>query len=1177
MKKNLNSANDSPMATDVETGSCNSPEAEPPKPSAPSPSLAGRFDAVCDRFEAEWRACASARIEDYLTELNPAERPGLLRELLAVELELRHRRGEWPLAADYYGRFPDDRASVDAAFLAAGLVPRDGVLPCTGDSALETPAVAGAPAAASGPPQTHGEPRYRVLRPHARGGLGEVFLARDESLQRDVALKRILPVHAHSQESRVRFVLEAEVTGGLEHPGIVPVYGLGYYEDGRPYYAMRFIKGDSLKAAIAKYHSSESSVKPGERALALRELLGRFIAVCNAVAYAHSRGVLHRDLKPANVMLGPYGETLVVDWGLAKVLGEVDEHAPEVDQPSGDVFWPRSGSSVTLTARGSAHGTPAYMSPEQAAGRIDELGPASDVYSLGAMLYTVMTGRAPFEDANVATILRRVQAGDFRAPRAVKLDVPTALDAVCLKAMALQPADRYVGPRELAADLERWLGDEPTSVGREPLSARLGRWTRRHLPLVTGIAGVLLATLLALAVGTVMLRRANSRTEERRVEAEANYSLARDAIDRYLSRVSEEKLLNEPHMTRLRKDLLETAREFNEKLVERKAGDPQARADLGWAHHRLAKIAAATGSREQALQSALRGRDLFAGLVAREPRSFEFRDGLAACEQAAANHARELGRTVEARDAFARASALREALVVERKDHAPYLRDLATLLVERSFLATIQGDSPGAERLVDRSRELRERLMAQYPGEPEYWHALAASENNLGYLIAHATGRMREAEPHLLRARSLWTRASAARPKVVKYRELLASVHTDMGAYYRMLGRPDNARKVLEGALELHTKLSADYPEVEGYKASLSRDYTNLSNIEHDAGRSAECLALLDRAIKVHEGLVAAYPELPGYRSELCTILNNYANELKDRGRASEAEAVYLRVLPEREALVAKHPDVPSYRADLAVILTSLSLIFQESGRYEQAEAFERRALGYRQALYEQHPDRGKYGFDLADSLYNVGNIMSESGRYAEALAWFDKTEHQTSKLFSLEPDQVRGHRTATYRAWTRAQALTKLGRHTDAIAQWDRALESASPSERDQIRLFRASSRARAGDYRRSIEEAQSLATSQSIPVDVREYELACLYSISAGAVAHDASLTTLEASRESDRLTGLALAALCRAQGAGYFNMPRRRADAAVDADLQTLRTRPEAASLLLDLGMPPEPFAK
>jgi WD40 repeat protein/tRNA A-37 threonylcarbamoyl transferase component Bud32 len=352
--------------------------------------------------------------------------------------------------------------------------------------------------------------RFRILRPHAKGGLGQVYVAHDEELRREVALKEIQDKHADHPESRARFLLEAEITGGLEHPGIVPVYGLGQYADGRPFYAMRFIKGDSLKDAIERFYKAEGrGPDPGERTVAFRKLLGRFIDVCNAIAYAHSRGVLHRDLKPGNIMLGKYGETLVVDWGLAKPVDR-PEPATDLDEHT---LRPSSASGSAETRAGTAMGTPQFMSPEQAAGRLDLLGPASDVYSLGATLYCLLTDKAPFADQDVGSILQKVQRGDFCRPSQVKADVPAPLEAVCLKAMALQSADRYASPRALADDIEHWLADEPVSAWPEPWTVKGRRWVGRHRVLVTGAAAALLVGVVSLVVATGLLTAAKDELE----------------------------------------------------------------------------------------------------------------------------------------------------------------------------------------------------------------------------------------------------------------------------------------------------------------------------------------------------------------------------------------------------------------------------------------------------------------------------------------------------------------------------------------------------------------------------------------------------------------------------------------------------------------------------------------
>lgn len=435
------------------------------------------------------------------------------------------------------------------------------------ENLLRTRTIAGTPTSAG--------TRFLRLRPHAKGGLGEVFVALDSELNREVALKEIQERRADESESRARFLMEAEITGGLEHPGIVPVYGLGTYADGRPFYAMRFIRGDSLMEAIQKYHKppGEASNSGGpERNLQLRNLLRRLIDVCNALQYAHDRGVLHRDLKPGNIMLGKYGETLVVDWGLAKAAGNVNRGTPEA--PASDAepgtlalgvaeapLLPVSGSGVAETVAGSAIGTPAFMSPEQAVGRLDLIGPASDVYGLGATLYCLLTGRAPFK-GDVAEILKKVGQGDFPWPSKVKPGISPALEAICLKAMAMRPQDRYGAPRELSDDLEQWLADEPVQAWPEPWSVKTGRWMRRHKALVSGAAAALFVGIVALSAGLLWYQDEQNRraadqalrrmeAARRQAEADRKQALSEAAIRNALSQAKQARqdlnaILQEP-------------------------------------------------------------------------------------------------------------------------------------------------------------------------------------------------------------------------------------------------------------------------------------------------------------------------------------------------------------------------------------------------------------------------------------------------------------------------------------------------------------------------------------------------------------------------------------------------------------------------------------------------------
>ncbi|MHC4878623.1 MAG: protein kinase domain-containing protein, partial [Planctomycetota bacterium] len=367
--------------------------------------------------------------------------------------------------------------------------------------------------------------QYHKLRFHAKGGLGEIYVADDQELQRDVVLKFIKTRHRDRKDCREQFRLEAEVTARLDHPGVVPVYAFGQTPDGRLCYAMRFIQGESLEDRIARLHSpaavlhrkSRGSDSPysSSRTVEFRSLLNRFVTVCRTIAYAHNRGILHRDIKPDNIMLGKYGDTLVVDWGLAMAIDR-DETA----RASGEqTLMPSSGSESSSTgSTGGPVGTPAYMSPEQAIG-VFNLAPAADIFSLGATLYKLLTGTAPYKGESARESITFARRGTFTLPRERNSEIPVGLEAICLKAMSFEPDARYATASTLADDIERWLADEPIEAAADTTIERLGRWFRHHRGWTLSLMSTLMVVSLVVTAAAVTQQRAADRERDARLAA----------------------------------------------------------------------------------------------------------------------------------------------------------------------------------------------------------------------------------------------------------------------------------------------------------------------------------------------------------------------------------------------------------------------------------------------------------------------------------------------------------------------------------------------------------------------------------------------------------------------------------------------------------------------------------
>jgi eukaryotic-like serine/threonine-protein kinase len=316
--------------------------------------------------------------------------------------------------------------------------------------------------------------RYRLLDRIARGGMGVVYAAEDENLQRRVALK-VLDVPGSDGDLANRLIREARVLAALEHPGIVPVHDVGTLADGRVFYTMKFVEGRRLD----KYIDSVASVP---------DRLRLFLRICDAVAFAHARAVLHRDLKPANIMVGPFGEVLVMDWGLAKILRPADSNLARGVDSETTVFekpnQPATARDTTeisvVTGHGTVMGTPGYMSPEQARGDVEHLDARSDIFSLGALLRFLLTGKPEGTTA----------AGASRLDK--------SLAAICAKATAASPAERYPSVQEMALDVSRYLDGLAVGAHRETVFEKAGRFYRRYRFFILLIAAYLAMRVLIL-------------------------------------------------------------------------------------------------------------------------------------------------------------------------------------------------------------------------------------------------------------------------------------------------------------------------------------------------------------------------------------------------------------------------------------------------------------------------------------------------------------------------------------------------------------------------------------------------------------------------------------------------------------------------------------------------------
>lgn len=432
------------------------------------------------------------RIESYLEEFPELAQESIVIRLIEEEYRLRQRQGDRPKLDEYRARFPEFSTAIETL---QNLETRSLQI-LEGHQHEPTPATRKRRRLAPGA-EIAG---YRLESEFARGGFGRIFSAIDLSLGRTIAIKQLWLGGGADAELEARFLNEARITALLAHPGVVPVYSLYESEEHEPFYTMKLVEGRTLAVAIDELHASAKAA--GIDRLKERRLLESILAVIRTMAFAHERRVIHRDLKPANILLGEYGETVILDWGLAKSLDRStipEATAPETCAAEEDHDRTRFNAdspiaTAALTVDGAVMGTPVYMSPEQATGSTELLDERSDVYALGALLYEALTGSRPFRGASSDAVLKQVIKGPPPPPRSIRRGLPRPIDAICQKAMATDPRSRYRTAAEFASDLERFLADQPTDAHSESIGERIARWRRTHRK-ATGIAVLALVVI----------------------------------------------------------------------------------------------------------------------------------------------------------------------------------------------------------------------------------------------------------------------------------------------------------------------------------------------------------------------------------------------------------------------------------------------------------------------------------------------------------------------------------------------------------------------------------------------------------------------------------------------------------------------------------------------------------
>ena len=792
--------------------------------------------------------------------------------------------------------------------------------------------------------------RYALSSVIGSGGMGRILSAFDRQLNRKVALKEL---HEPHPDREARFRREALLTARLEHPNIVSVHEAGTWPSGEPFYTMRLVSGRPLNQVLAEATTFAERIA----------LLPHVIAVADALAYAHQEGIIHRDLKPHNVMVGEFGETVVIDWGLAKDLKASTEDSFDRVTPADD----------SDTRAGEILGTPSYMPPEQAAG--EPVDARADVYAIGAILYHVLAGQAPYSGKNGRDIVAAVRCGP---PAPLDRNIPADLIAIVERAMSREPEDRYATARELREDLRRFHSGQLVGAHRYTVGQLVRRWIGKHRAAIAVAVAAVVALAVLGVIGVRQIVREQRHADAQRLLAEQNRAQAED-LTRFMLFDLKQKLEPLGKLELLEAVAHKATAYYEHQPASTTDEDRRQRAAI---RHNLGDVLRAKGDLTGALAHYRAALAIRADLVTRAPNT-ETQAELAHVRRSVGDVLRAQGDGVGALAEYRTAMALGEQLIAHDPANAGWQRDLSATHDKIGKVLLAQGDAPGALVAHRRALQIRESQTA-LRDDPTMLRNLAVAHSNIGDVL-FATQDLGPALAEYRAALAIRERLLAKDPTNAAVARDLSVSHDNIGDVHNVQGEAVAALAAYRLSLLAITKVAAQDPTNATWQRDLAVGHAKVGTALRAQLDFKPALAEFNAALAISSQLVAKDPTNAEWQRDVIVmreLIGDVRLAMKD---AAGALAEFRAILPLKEKLLAQDPTNTSAQRDVAVSHTTIGDALRAQGKAAEALAEYRLDLAITEKLSAQDPNNAGWRHDLSVSRSNIAKAFEALGKPSEA------------------------------------------------------------------------------------------------------------------------------------------------------------------------------------------------